>query len=130
MITGDQLALHLLGDYVLQSNWMAQRKTDEILPALIHATTYTLPFAFLGASVWALLVIGVTHFIIDHWRLARYVIWLRNMQSPNTERWRLSLEEYKKSEPRGMPNWLAAYLLFIADNTMHIFINGWALTYL
>jgi hypothetical protein len=82
MFTATQIVLHAVGDYVLQSDWMANEKTKKSLAAWAHAITYALPFLLLRPSVWALLVILVSHFIIDRWRLARYVVWAKNFLSP------------------------------------------------
>ena len=42
----NQLILHLIGDYVTQSDWMAQNKTKSTWAALCHATVYGAPFSF------------------------------------------------------------------------------------
>jgi hypothetical protein len=47
-ITADQILAHMVGDYLLQSHWMATEKTKRSLAAGVHAGTYTLPFLFLG----------------------------------------------------------------------------------
>ena len=83
MITADQLLCHLVGDYILQSHWMATTKTKASMPALIHAVCYSLPFLFLRPSPEALAMIVSTHFVIDRWRLARYLIWAKNWIGPN-----------------------------------------------
>jgi hypothetical protein len=70
--------LHFVGDYLVQTNWMANEKVNKWLPAWIHAVTYTLPFLLLTRNVWALLIICVTHAIIDHYRLAKHFIWAKN----------------------------------------------------
>lgn len=79
-----QLILHLVGDYITQSHWMAQNKTKESLPALCHAIIYSLPFLLLRPSIIAWCVIFGTHFLIDRFRLARYLVWVKNFISPNT----------------------------------------------
>jgi len=76
------LVLHLVGDYVLQSEWMAMGKTTRTVPALAHVALYTAPFWFLMPSWPAMLIIGGTHFAIDRWRLARYVCYGKNFLSP------------------------------------------------
>lgn len=81
-ITADQLVAHAFGDYVLQSDWMASEKTKKSLAALAHVSTYFLPFLFLTTSWKALLFIAGTHFVIDRWRLARYVCWVKNFLAP------------------------------------------------
>src|SRR5690349_2286077 len=75
----EQLILHLLGDYVTQSHWMANEKVKRWWPALAHAMVYALPFLLLGPSLTAFAVILGTHAVIDRFRLARFVVWLRNV---------------------------------------------------
>ena len=75
-----QLIAHLFGDYFLQSDWMAAEKTKKSLAALAHALTYTLPFLLLAHSWQALVFIPGTHFVVDRWRLARYVCWIKNFR--------------------------------------------------
>lgn len=122
MFTADQIVAHLIGDYILQSDWMANEKTKQSFAAGIHATTYTLPFVFITQSVPALAFILVTHFLIDRFRLARYVVWLKNGQ------WSSPVTATGYSEDK--PAWLAVWLLIIADNTLHIICNGFAIKYL
>lgn len=74
-----QLILHLIGDYVLQSDWMAQNKRKSSIAAGAHAVTYSLPFLLLQPSWMAFAVILGTHFLIDRFGLARYVVWLKNV---------------------------------------------------
>lgn len=82
----EQLILHLIGDYLTQSDWMAINKTKSFLPAAIHALIYSLPFFLLtglgGRGFLAWLVILNTHFFIDRYRLARYVVWAKNFIGP------------------------------------------------
>jgi hypothetical protein len=123
MITADQLVAHAVGDYILQSDWMATEKTKQNSAAAAHAFTYTLPFLFLTRSPAALLVILATHFIIDRWRLARYVVWAKNWLGPNKP-WS---ECVATGYPADRPAWLTVWLLIIADNTLHVICNGIAL---
>lgn len=81
-VTADQLVAHAIGDYIIQSDWMASEKTKRSLAALAHVVTYSLPFLFLTLSWKALLFIAATHFVIDRWRLARYVCWVKNWLAP------------------------------------------------
>jgi hypothetical protein len=89
------LLCHLIGDYLLQSDWMATEKTKKSTAALAHVLTYGLPFLLLTHSISALFVIVGTHFIIDRWRLARYVVWAKNYIAPWIRR--------KKLGPDGRP---------------------------
>lgn len=127
MITADQLLCHAVGDYVLQSDWMATAKTKRSVAALAHVVTYALPFLLLRPSLAALAVIVGTHFIIDRWRLARFVVWLKNFLGPGNPPWAsCNLTGY----PNDRPSWMSVWLLIIADNVMHVAINGAALRWL
>ena len=64
-ITADQVLAHAVGDYIIQSDWMADNKTRKSLAAGVHAVTYTLPFLFLTQAPLALAFIAGTHFLID-----------------------------------------------------------------
>ncbi len=147
----EQLLLHLIGDYITQSDWMANNKTSKYLPAMTHAIVYSLPFLLLRPSVLAFSVILGTHFLIDRFRLAKYVVWFKNaIGSPRLKRvkvWtegdneithttyyvdpKLHWDNCKATGyPSETPAWLAVWLMIIADNTMHLTINYLALKYL
>ena len=110
---------HLTGDYLIQSHWMATCKTQRWWPAVAHGLTYTLPYLFVTHSVAALLVIGGTHIVIDRYRLARHVVWLKNQLAPAKYRPAHTATGYDAD----VPPWLAVWLLIIADNTLHLLIN-------
>ena len=119
----NQLLLHLIGDYVTQSDWMAQRKTTNTWAAFVHATIYSLPFLLIGT--WrAVLVIWSTHLLIDRFRLARFVVFAKNFMG-----W--PWPEWKNCQATGYPSerpaWMAVWLLIAADNTIHLTINYAAL---
>lgn len=121
IFSADQLVAHAVGDYLLQSHWMATEKTKKHTAAAVHAVTYTLPFLFITQSPAALAVICGTHFAIDRWRLARFVVWLKN--GP----WKpVTATGYQDD----VPPWLAVWLLIIADNVLHVLINGLAIYFL
>ena len=136
-----QLILHLIGDYVTQSDWMAKNKTESTWAAFCHATVYSLPFAFI-ASLNAWLVIWGTHLLIDRFRLARHVVWLKNRflqpwpeayEFPARHEWE-ERWSWQNCQSTGYPSdaapWLAVWLLIAADNTLHLAINFLALAYL
>ena len=123
----EQLILHLFGDYVTQSDWMAVNKTKRFLPAWVHASVYSTPFILLSRDNWAFWTILLTHFLIDRYRLARYVVWAKNWVGPGNRPWS---ECTATGYPPGRPDWLCVWLLIIADNTMHLAINYAALRWL
>ena len=108
---------------------MALQKTSRWAPALVHGLTYTLPFLFATQSFAALLVIGLTHAVIDRYRLAKYLVWFKNQFAPKA--FRPDRESMKTTGyPTETPIWLSTWLLFIADNTVHIIINTLAIIFL
>lgn len=125
-----QLILHLFGDYVTQSDWMANNKTKSFDAAFAHALIYSLPFWFIGsASAWV--VIFTTHFLIDRYRLARFVVFAKNFlgdgDRSKPHKWS---ECSKTGYPPQKPDWLAVWLLIACDNTLHLAINYAAIRYL
>lgn len=108
-----QLILHLLGDYVYgQSDWIAENKSKYWWPAILHTLLYSLPFLLI-ADCYAVLAIAITHCIIDRYRLARYVIWIKNFMCP----WKLvavdhqieSSPGYYVDDKPGEPSYISPY---------------------
>jgi len=132
VITADQLLCHAIGDYVLQSHWMATNKTKSSSVALYHVLTYAIPFIFLSPSWLALAVIVGSHFVIDRWRLARFLVAYKNLfLAPTEEYFRLSETiDMATGYPADTPPWLSVWLLIIVDNLLHVVCNGLALKYL
>lgn len=129
----EQLILHLFGDYITQSHWMAQNKAKRFYPAAVHALIYSLPFLILSPSLAAFSVILVTHFLIDRYRLARFVVWFKNsILSPwwgleQSDDW---VDCRSTGYPKDVPAWMSVWLLIAADNTLHLAINYSALRWL
>ncbi|CAA0134567.1 Uncharacterised protein [Mycolicibacterium vanbaalenii] len=117
---------HLVGDYVIQSHWMAVEKTKRWWPAIAHAVTYGLPFLLITQSPVALLVIVGTHAVIDRHRLARHLVWFKNQFAPFAFRPGHTATGY----PDDTPPWLSFWLLIAADNILHMLINVAAVVWL
>lgn len=124
----EQLILHLVGDYVTQSDWMAQNKTKSTWAAFVHASIYSLPFLLI-ASLHAFLIIWVTHLLIDRFRIARYVVFAKNMICPPRE-WKNWDQCDKTGYSNDAPPWLSVWLMILCDNTMHLAINYLAIRFL
>jgi hypothetical protein len=130
LITGDQVLAHLVGDFFLQSDWMATNKKDRILPCLIHVLLYTVPFLFLTRSPLALLVICGTHFVIDHWKFPQVLVWAKNwLLAPAKDRKTWETCSFTGCS-QDRPVWLTVWLLIIVDNTIHLVINAAAIQWL
>lgn len=138
---GEVLLAHLVGDYILQSHWMATEKVRRWWPAVVHGALYTLPFLLITTEWRALAVIGGTHVLVDRFRLARYLVWVKNwiaplrverrpLRGPNESRFVLDAYNPSWSEcapnagmPPNVPPYLSVWLMIAADNTVHILLN-------
>lgn len=118
------LLAHLVGDYVLQTHYEACEKVNHWAPAITHAAKYTAAFLPITRNPKALLTIGVTHAILDHYRLAKHVNWARNQVAPAEYR---AQDLSNAGSPEAVPVGLATALMFITDNTIHMLINEWAI---
>ena len=148
----EQLLTHGLSDYVLtQSDWIAMNKGKNTLEGyiacFIHALFYTSIFMFLTLSWKALLVIGVTHFLIDKFPIIiKRTIWFKNHMNPhfgyvpfkycnitgyfddltNAGTPPEEIKQYGSTRLFGVTIWL----YIITDNLFHLTINYFALKYL
>lgn len=126
MFTANQIVAHFIGDFILQNDWMAREKFHSSFACLVHVVFYTLPFLFLTQEPVTLAIIAVTHFMIDRWRLPRYLIWAKNLPFPG----RRSFSECSRTGfPPEMPDHLSRLLYIIIDGTCHVVINGLAIYY-
>lgn len=130
------LMAHMIGDYFIQNDWMALEKTKHWWPAVIHGITYTIPFipvvlvlqptghsilglTSLNSVLYALVAIGGTHALIDHWSLARHVVWAKNQLVPKDYRPGHTMTGHGEDRPL----WLTLWLVIIVDNCIHMAIN-------
>jgi len=125
-ISAAQLVCHGIGDFLLQSEWMAREKTKSWFPAFAHVLAYSIPFVLvLKPSPAAWLLIVATHLLIDRFGLARYVSWIRLWLAPI--RPPPFSECSKTGNPPSVPEHVSFWLMVIVDNLMHVIINAWAL---
>jgi hypothetical protein len=75
-------------------------------------------------------VICGSHFLIDRYRLARHVVCFKNLLAPSAEAGRAWRTADSTGYPEGTLTHLSIWLLIIADNLIHVIINGAALKYL
>ena len=142
------LLAHLIGDYVFQTNEMARLKRQSLKLALAHAITYSVPFLFIPMTVYetlriphrvsdntlsfnAWLLIAGSHLLIDHFGLARYVVWLRNnlfafSNAHTPYMWHRAGIYGEPPEDHDKP-YIAFWILVLCDNTMHLTLNALAL---
>jgi hypothetical protein len=123
----EQLLLHLIGDFVTQTDWMARTKVRASFAAACHALVYSLPFLLLSPSLPAIAVIAASHFLIDRYRLARYVAFAKNKVTG----WNLKWADCSATGfPSDVPPATAFWLMILIDNTMHLSINYASLRWL
>lgn len=92
---------HLIGDYLLQNDWMAKGKKDSSGVCTIHVIIYMLPFLFTGLPWWKLLLIAVQHWLQDR---TDFVLW--------------SMKVTGRHEFAMQP--LAPWSIIMTDNLFHI----------
>lgn len=67
---------HFIGDYVFQTAWISKQKKFYLWPMIVHCIIYTgcIGYALIGwrsqLSIWDILFIFNSHFIIDKFRIA------------------------------------------------------------
>jgi len=109
MSFGTLIVAHLIGDYLLQPDWMASRKAHVSSVAASHVllhvgVTALMVYADVGHPwpLWALSTLGVTHFVIDRFRLAPKLMRITGQ--------------------RGFLENLGPWSMIIVDNTLHLVI--------
>jgi len=127
-----QLILHGIGDYFLQTDHQALNKKKPgwlgFWACFKHCVTYSLPFLFIGSWL-AVLIIFITHFIIDRTNLVAYLLAFKN----NVKRYDGNNVEYDiRNFGFGLyrPFAISVWLYIICENLLHIICNYLALTYL
>lgn len=56
---------HLIGDFLIQTDWMVEGKKKNSWICLVHVITYLIPFLFTSLSWLQLLFIAIEHFLQD-----------------------------------------------------------------
>ena len=68
---------HLLGDYVLQTDFLAKTKGENWYHLVAHCLLYCVPFYIVFGFVWQLGVLFLVHLIVDplkaRWKKINYV---------------------------------------------------------
>ena len=64
---------HLLGDYVLQIDFIAKSKGSNLYHLIVHCLLYCLPFYVVFGLTWHLIPVLILHIIVDLLK-ARYKV--------------------------------------------------------
>jgi hypothetical protein len=97
---------HLIGDYIIQNDWMALGKKNKSWICAVHVLAYLVPFLFCGFTWWQLLAIGVQHFVQDRTNI---VVWLMKVKGSGGF----------ISPPCG------PWSIIVTDNIIHILFMAW-----
>lgn len=68
---------HLIGDYLLQTDWMAFGKKQKSWICFVHVAAYMVPFLFCGFAWWQLAIIAGQHFAQDR---TSFVMWMMKIK--------------------------------------------------
>ena len=63
------LVAHLLGDWLLQNSWMTKNKRESRKVLVVHVLVTALPFVVFGFSLGQIIMIAITHLLIDGFQL-------------------------------------------------------------
>lgn len=137
----EQLLIHLFADYWLQNDWMALNKKEKWLPAIVHGIVYTIPFLLLTKSIVALLVICITHVIIDHTNIVQRLNQIKNWDFKEDSccsflpdnQIGCSFKQINFKLRDGYyarPLFIRIWLIIIQDNILHLIINYLSIKYL
>jgi hypothetical protein len=94
---------HLVGDYILQTDWMALNKKSDSFPCFIHATLYSIPFMPIVCFFpWFIIpIITFEHFLQDR---TQFIVWLMK----------------KKGSEKFMSPPCGPWSIIVTDNIIHI----------
>jgi hypothetical protein len=121
---------HLLGDFVLQNNWLALSKNHSSTRCLLHCLIYTLSvslFTILN-PIWAI-IIFISHYPIDRYSLADK--WLKLIKGRSIEEF-LTQNKYSKIDSHKiLSGGFTSIIYCVVDNTFHIILMviGWCLLF-
>lgn len=78
---------HLIGDYILQNDWMAINKKKSNFACFVHVVTYMIPFLFTGIVWWLLIIIAVEHYIQDRTNIVKWFMIKKGSDKFATDMW-------------------------------------------
>ena len=69
------IVAHVVGDWLFQNSWMARNKGRDMRVLIIHVLITGIPFIFIGLSVAQIILIALSHLLIDGYKLGK--VWNR-----------------------------------------------------
>jgi hypothetical protein len=127
---------HLVGDYLLQNQWMALNKSSNTLngwvAAIIHCLLYTLAVClFMWNFDWYwIITVFFSHFIIDKFKLVEYYLIIIKGRSLRKyinkdylpPHYFIMIPNKKYNNYDILEGGFTAFVYAVADNTMHLIL--------
>lgn len=82
---------HFVGDFLIQTDWMARYKAKHWVPLLVHSSVYTIVIGLSallegGLSYLGILVVFIGHLILDRGSFVRFwVLRIQTATKPNQQ---------------------------------------------
>lgn len=118
---------HLVGDYLLQNDWMALGKKENCYVCMLHALLWTLCVCLFAGwplqGAWIAPILFVTHFIQDHtnivswWMRLKWKDQSRFMQNDQLER---HFTNVNNQLVYALHPGLGPWSIIVVDNVWHI----------
>jgi preprotein translocase subunit SecY len=117
---------HLIGDYLLQNNWMALNKSKHKglgwFTCFVHCLLYTFAVCLTTWNftiLWIALVF-LSHFLIDKFGIAEF--YLKTINGRSIEKFMNNKENETYTPQVGLRAGLVILVYVVCDNTMHLTI--------
>ncbi len=127
----DMLLGHMVGDYLLQNNWMALGKSKHSglgwFTCFVHCALYTLAVCtimWVWHPLWALIVF-LSHFVIDKFGIPE--MYLKLIRGRSLEVFLNDEENVVWTPYIGLRSGFYIFVYVVVDNTMHLLLMfyGW-----
>lgn len=131
----EMLLGHLVGDYLLQNNWMALGKSKHNrlgwLTCAVHCTLYTVAVCLLmwnWQTVW-IVAVFLSHFVIDKFGIPE--LYLKLIRGRSLQHFLNNEENADWSPYIGLRSGFYIFVYVVADNTMHLLLmwGAWRVLY-
>lgn len=71
------LLAHFIGDFLLQNDWMSNKKKTSGFVCVIHCLCYIFPFLFTDLNAGQLVLIFIQHYTQD---MSNFVVWFMKLK--------------------------------------------------
>jgi hypothetical protein len=114
---------HLIGDFLIQNDWMAKGKKESSWICLIHILTYLIPFIFIGSYMdgWTL------HLTLFQWEPVVFIaVGLQHFIQDRGDMLKRFMVATGKGDFTKPP--MAPWSIILTDNIIHILFIAWVVS--